>query len=56
MKVRIKENIVEEMMKEMAVKAVKEGKTFEYMMYWTNEPAGWQKKAKQYLQKAIREA
>jgi len=55
MKVRIKENIVEEMMKEMAVKAVKEGKVFEYMAYWSNESSGWQRKAKQYLQKAIRE-
>jgi len=56
MKVRIKENIVEEMMKEMAVKAVKEGKTFEYMAYWSTESSGWQQKAKEYLQEALRKA
>lgn len=56
MKVRIKENIVEEMMREMAIKAVREGKAFEYMLFWSNEPGGWQRKAKQYLQEAIKKA
>jgi len=56
MKARIEANIVEQMMKEMAVKAVKEGKVFEYMAYWSKESSGWQQKAKQYLREAISKA
>ena len=40
--------------KDMAKKAIKQHRTFEYMIFWMKESIGWQKKAKQYLRIEIK--
>ena len=54
MKIKWTNQIIDDLIRDMAFKAVKSGKVFEYMLFWMKEPVGWQKKAKKYLQEAIR--
>jgi hypothetical protein len=55
MKLLKMENWCDECIKDMAKKAIKEHKAFEYMIFWMKEPIGWQKKAKQYLREKLNE-
>jgi len=48
-------DFTDEMIKEMARKAVREGKSFEYMMFWLITSDGWQKKARKYFLEALKE-
>jgi len=47
-------DFTDEMIKEMARKAIKEQKAFEYMVFWLMTPNGWQKKARKYLLETLK--
>ena len=55
MKLKRTDNWFDDCIKDMAKAAVENRKAFEYMVFWTKESSGWQKKAKQYLREAIKE-
>jgi len=48
------DDFTDKMIKEMAEKAAREQKAFEYMMFWLRSPDGWQKKARKYLLVALK--
>jgi len=53
-KMKIKtNNWIDGCIREMARKAIQNGEIFEYMIFWMEEPIGWQKKAKRYLQEIL---
>jgi len=54
MKMKVKKDWVDKCIQEMARKAIKDHKVFEYMLFWMKEPIGWQIKAKQFLQEELR--
>ena len=47
-------NWCDDCIKDMAKKAIKQHRIFEYMIFWMKESIGWQKKAKQYLRIEIK--
>jgi len=47
-------DLTEKYIEEMAYKAIKSGKGFEFMLYWHNIGDGWEKKAKKIFQKVLR--
>jgi len=47
-------DFTDEIIKQMAEKAIKERKAFEYMMFWLRSSDGWQNKARKYLLVALK--
>jgi len=47
-------DLTEKYIEEMAYKAIKFGKGFDFMIYWKKEGRGWEKKAKKIFQRVLR--
>lgn len=46
-------DMVENIIRQFAQKAIKENKIWEYYCFWNEEPIGWQKKAKKILREEL---
>lgn len=49
----MKNNFTNECIRTMAREAISKQKGFEFMLFWSKEPEGWQKKARDIFKKEL---
>jgi len=46
-------DLTDDFIREMARKAIAEGKGFEFMLFWKQQGAGWERKAKRIFKQVL---